>query len=94
MELEFKSLKELYDRVKPALYSKIKEMNRLGISIVSEVDVWNYLVDNSWRSRNDLLLHEVINDILNVNNYDVYDYVMKKLDKMKVEEKVKLNTEE
>ena len=51
--------------------------------MVSEVDIWNYLVINNWTNRVDLELHEIISDILNVNNYDINEYVMKKLEKHK-----------
>ena len=34
--IEFKSIKELYDRVKPALYSKVKELRGLGYKNIHE----------------------------------------------------------
>ena len=46
--IEFKSAEELYNRVEPALYSKRKEINKLGFKYVTEKDIWNYLVDNCW----------------------------------------------
>lgn len=82
-DIEFRSLKELYERVKPALYSKLKEMNNLGFKYVTYNDIWNYLVDNSWKNKKGLELHELITDIINVNNYDVNEYVMAKLGKIK-----------
>ena len=64
MNEEFKSLEELYNRVKPALYSKLKEVRRLGFSMINEVDIWNYNVENNWKKRENLLLHEIISEIL------------------------------
>ena len=32
--IEFKSAKELYDRVLPALYSKVKEVRNLGFKYI------------------------------------------------------------
>ena len=32
--IEFRNVEELYNRIKPALYSKVKELNRLGINYV------------------------------------------------------------
>ena len=78
-KIEFKSLKELYERVKPALYSKLKELRRLGLKMVSETDIWNYLVENVWKSKENLELHELINDILYANNYDLNEYEMSKV---------------
>ena len=88
MNEEFKSLEELYNRVKPALYSKLKEVRRLGFSMINEVDIWNYNVENNWKKRENLLLHEIISDILNSNNYDINEYVMKRLNKYKENEEI------
>lgn len=88
MNEEFKSLEELYNRVKPALYSKLKEVRRLGFNMINEVDIWNYNVENNWKKRENLLLHEIISDILNSNNYDINEYVMKRLNKYKENEEI------
>ena len=91
MNEEFKSLSELYDRVRPALYSKLKEIHRLGFKMVSEIDIWNYLVDNSWKNRTNLELFELISDILHVDNYIIYEYVMNNYKKYKEKEEAKLD---
>ncbi len=85
MNEEFKSLKELYNRVKPALYSKLKEIHNLGFTMISEKDIWNYLVINNWKNRINLELHEIISDILYADNYRIYEYVMEELKKNKKE---------
>ena len=82
-KIEFKDLKELYNRSKPALYSKLKEIRRLNFNFVTMRDIWNYLVDNVWNNKVNLELHELINDILNADNYKINDYVMQKLDRLK-----------
>ena len=93
MNEEFKSLSELYDRVKPALYSKVREVHRLGFNIVSEVDIWNYLVENVWKNKTNLELFELISDILHVDNYIIYEYVMNKYKKIKEKEEVILDND-
>jgi hypothetical protein len=85
-KIEFKSLKELYERVKPALYSKLKELRRLGFKMVSETDIWNYLVENVWKSKENLELHELINDILYADNYDLNEYAVNKVKSYKEKE--------
>ena len=84
-KLEFKSKEELYQRVLPALYSKLKEVRKFGFKFVTEKDIWNYLVENEWRKRINLDLHDLINDILYVDNYRLNDYVNQKLERMKRE---------
>ena len=85
-KIEFKSLKELYERVKPALYSKQKEVRRLGLKYVTEKDIWNYLVENVWKTKENLELHELISDILYVNNYDLNEYAMRRVKEYKESE--------
>ena len=87
-KIEFKSLKELYERVKPALYSKQKEVRRLGLKYVTEKDIWNYLVENVWKSKENLELHELISDILYANNYDLNEYAMRNIKTYKDKEEL------
>ncbi len=87
-KIEFGSLRELYERVLPALYSKVKEMKKSGFKYVNEKDIWNYLVDKSWKSKSNLELHELINDILYADNYDINEYVLNKLNKFKTDEEI------
>lgn len=87
-EISFSSLKELYNRVLPALYSKSKELRNLGFNYISEKDIWNYLVENKWSNRVNLELHELISDIIHADNYVLKDYVMSKLNKLKEKEDI------
>lgn len=82
--IEFKSAKELYDRVLPALYSKVKEVRNLGFKYITEKDIWNYLVNNTWKTKKNLQLHDLISDILYADNYKLNDYVMDKMKKLKI----------
>lgn len=82
-DLEFKTAEELYNRVLPALYSKTKELRSLGYKYVTEKDIWNYLVNTSWKKKVDLQLNELISDILYSDNYSINEYVMQKLNSLK-----------
>ncbi len=77
--IEFKSIKELYDRVKPALYSKVKELRGLGYKNIYEEDIWNYLVETNWKKKHDLQLCDLISDILFTNNIEINNYVTNKM---------------
>lgn len=87
-EVTFKSKKELYKKVTPALFSKVKETRRLGLKYITEVDVWNYLVENEWSKRSNLELFDLISDILSTDNYKLYDYVLANMKEKKEKEKV------
>lgn len=66
-DLKFESLKELYDRVLPALRSKVKELKRININYIKEEDIWNILKENNWMMHQTLTLAEMVDDILNTD---------------------------
>lgn len=77
--MEFNSLQELYDRVKPALITKKNEMIRLGYTYISEVDIWNYLKETKWKKASQLSLYEMVGDILNTKDETIDLYLKQKL---------------
>ena len=74
-DLEFTSAVDLYNRVKPALKTKLKELKRKELDYIRMEDIWNYLIKNKWMSANGLDLCDVVNDILNVDNNKIDEYV-------------------
>ena len=85
MNLEFKNLKELYNRIHPALETKKNEMKRAGFSYIKEEDIWNYLKEIKWKKASDLSLHEMINDVLNTDDYIIDSYLKEKFENIKRE---------
>ncbi|MDD2391498.1 MAG: post-transcriptional regulator [Bacilli bacterium] len=79
MDIEFSSLIELYERLKPALNTKKNEMQRQGYKYIKEEDVWNYLKEKKWKSSKNLALYEMVSDILNCDNAIIDDYLREKL---------------
>ena len=43
MEIEFNSLVELYERLKPAITTKQRELKRTGYDYIKQEDIWNFL---------------------------------------------------
>ncbi len=78
--IEFKSVSELYKRIKPALYSKVAELKRTGIEYIKEEDIWNYLMENNWNKRENLSLADMTSDILYLDNNDIISYMMRELE--------------
>lgn len=74
--LEFKSLEELYSRVKPALYSKVMELKRNKITYIKEVDIWNYLSNNVWKNTDSLSLSGMVENILDLKEDEIKSYVL------------------
>lgn len=83
MDYGFSSKEELFKRVKPALYAKSKELERMGYFYIQEVDIWNYLIEKKWRNSCNLMLSDIVNDILHVNNEEINNYLKGKLKDIK-----------
>ena len=71
MDLDFKSIEELYVRMLPALKTKKNEMKSMKI-YMNEIDIWNYFCQNIWNNKNGLTMGDMVDDILNTDNLDIY----------------------
>ena len=85
MDIEFNNVKELYDRLKPALNSKVNELKRFDIEYIKIDDIWNYLRDKKWKISKNLLLCDMVSDILSLDNMTIENYVKEEIKKKKVE---------
>lgn len=77
--MEFKSLSELYSRIRPALVSKNSDLKRAGINYVKEEDIWNILKETKWVKTSNLSLADMVNDIFSLNNDMIEKYVKGKM---------------
>ncbi len=66
MDYQFQSLRELYQRVRPALRAKEVEFHRLGFLKIHEMDIWNYLLEDKWKKGKNLMLSDIVSDIMNL----------------------------
>lgn len=79
MEYEFKTLRELYNRIMPALTSKCSEFKKIGCKNIKESDIWNYLTSKKWQSSSELTLSEMVNDIFELRVEEINNYLIKKV---------------
>lgn len=79
MDMEFNSQKELYDRLKPALNTKMTELKENSYGYLKIEDIWNYLKESKWRSSHNLVLSEMVSDILNSDNELIDAYFKDKI---------------
>lgn len=84
-DIVFDNVFDLYNRIKPALKSKMKELKREKLDYIKEEDIWNYLIKTKWQSAKGLVLCDVVNDILNVENKKIDEYVKENNKKRKEE---------
>ncbi len=81
MDIEFNSIKELYERLKPALNTKLTELKRNDLDYIKIEDIWNYLKITKWEKSSNLLLYQMVDDILNLDNSDIDEYVKEQIRK-------------
>lgn len=74
--LEFRSLEELFGRIKPALYSKTVELKRRKLFYIKEVDIWNYLSNKKWRKSKSLSLSGMVSDIMDLSDEEIRNYTL------------------
>ena len=76
MDLEFKSLEELYQRIRPALNTKKMEMHRAGYIYIKEEDMGLYLNPGNEAFRqavtDDIYIDKYLKDKLNMRNRNLY----------------------
>ena len=70
--MEFNSLEELKERLKPALRIKEEEFKNNNIDYITNEDIWNYLKDIKWKTSTNLSLSDMVNDILKLDINNLY----------------------
>lgn len=76
-DIQFSSIKELYERLKPALECKESEIEKMGFSYIKKEDIWNALKNQKWNKSSNLTLYEMVDDILNSSPSYFDDYIKK-----------------
>ena len=82
-DIKFTSLQQLYDRLKPALSTRVSEIKRLKVPYVKEEDIWNYLKTYKWNNSANLTLIDMVNDILEVDPYIIDEYIKNSFKRVK-----------
>lgn len=78
---EYKSQKELYLALVPALNVKMRLVRNSEYSYIKKEDIWNYLRINKWCKDVNLCISEMVNDIINVEENMIDRYLKDKLNK-------------
>ncbi len=80
MDYEFATKEELFSRVKPALMVKVNELIKLGYTYVTDVDVWNYLIQVKWINDKGLMLSDIVHDIINADVTGIVEYTKDRME--------------
>lgn len=79
MDYEFSSVLDLKAHIKPALDSKVRELQRKNINYVSQDDIFEYLRNMVWPLKSNLTLYNIVDDILNTDSEIFSNYVVSKM---------------
>ena len=77
--MKFNSLEELYNKLVPAMDTKVSELKLNGVSYISIDDIWNYNKKNNWTKSKDLTLSQCVDDILNTSDDKYKKFVKEKM---------------
>lgn len=75
---EYKSLKELYEALIPALNVKVRTYKSRSNDKILKEDIWDYLKNTRWKKATNLSISEMVSDIINVSDYDLERYIRDK----------------
>ena len=75
MDLEFKTIEELYERVLPALRTKRRELKKDENMTVTEEVIWDYLKETVWSKSYHLTLADMVSAILKVEGKELLPFV-------------------
>lgn len=74
-KITFNSIDELYNRLKPAFQLKLNELKSKKITFITAKDLWSFLSKTKWTKEENLELCDMVNDILNVNENELINYI-------------------
>lgn len=74
---EYKSQKELYQSLIPALNVKLRLLKKTDYNNITKKDIWNYLKNKKWSSSINLTISEMVNDIIHADNKEIDIYTKK-----------------
>ena len=74
---EYKSQRELYLSLIPALNVKLRLLKNSDYKNIDKIDIWNYLKISKWKNSINLTISEMVNDIIHADNKDIDIYLKK-----------------
>ena len=81
---EYKSMRELFNSLKPAFDVKLRLINK-DYDYITRTDIWNYLKINKWCKDVNLSISEMVDDIMMVDIYKVDRFLKDHLKKNVIE---------
>lgn len=73
--MQKEALEEKRKELKQVLTSKLEEFELLGYKNINEDELWEYFVKKKWKKRDEIMFHEMVNDILTLSPQKYLTYV-------------------
>lgn len=80
---EYKSQKELFKNLIPAMNVKLRLLKNSNYTEITREDIWNYLKITKWRNDINLTLADMVEDIIHTDNIDIVNYYKKNKKELK-----------
>ena len=77
-DITFKNIKELYNRLLPALNSKRKLIHLDGYTNIEVIDIWDYMYKNKWSKETGLTLYDMVSTIMHEDSKAINEYKIRK----------------
>lgn len=78
MNEDIKTKLDLYKRIRPAMYVKLKDIKRDYSVNISYEEMFVYLEEGVWKAKTNLSLSEIVDDILYINVDRLFQHVEKR----------------
>lgn len=78
MNEDIKTKLDLYKRIRPAMYVKLKDIKRDYSVNISYEEMFMYLEEGVWKAKTNLSLSEIVDDILYINVDKLFQHVEKR----------------
>lgn len=74
---EYKSQKELFQSLIPAMNVKIKSLKRRNNENITKEEIWHYLKISKWQNSVNLTLADMVQDIIHTDNQEFISFKKK-----------------
>jgi len=77
---KFTSLNSLYERLVPALRTRMHELHQKKLYFIKEEDIFQAIRINRWNDTRGLTLFDMVDDILNIEEEIILEYIRLKVE--------------
>ena len=77
--LNFPNVTAIYNRLLPAIRTKLDDLKKNNLTTGSEIDIWDYCLKNIWLKKDNLNIYDMVNDILFIDEIKFQEYLKERI---------------